>query len=231
MGLKYPKKQRYTEIDSWSHVLQPTRDELLAADYTWKGRWAAGYFGNDRPLVLELGCGRGEYTVALARLTPDRNILGFDFKGSRLWRGARTVAHEAIANAAFIRARAEFLRSIFGPGELSEIWLTFPDPQYLKPQKRLSGPPHLGWYHDFLVAGGTLHLKTDSLLLYQALLADAAPHGFAVAAAADDLAATTGVLDPALAGICTTYEARYRHEGKKIRYVRLMRTPTAEPPI
>jgi len=131
-----------------------------------KGKWGTDFFGNDNPIVLELGCGRGEYTVGLAQRLPDKNFIGVDIKGARMWTGATESLQLGLKNVAFVRTRIEFIENFFAPGEVSELWLTFSDPQMKKPTKRLTSTYFLERYRRFLVDGGLIHVKTDSNFLF-----------------------------------------------------------------
>lgn len=169
--------QKFADILSYSNVYenfkahQPDNELLVAkpgAEVKMKGRWAADHFGNTNPIILELACGRGEYTVALAQQNPDKNYIGVDVKGARIWQGSRNATAFGLANVAFLRTRIEMIASFFALGEVSEIWITFPDP-FLKDSKsdrRLTSHPFLERYSKILVSGGTIHLKTDDPTLY-----------------------------------------------------------------
>lgn len=162
------KLQRFEEMKTFPNVYEPTLDEAREG-FTLKGRWKQDHFKNDNPLVLELGCGKGEYSVGMARKFPNRNFIGIDIKGARIWRGAKTAIEEELHNAAFLRTRIEFINGFFDAGEVDEIWITFPDPQpkerHIK--KRLTTAKMLEKYGQFLKPGGIIHLKTDSALLYE----------------------------------------------------------------
>ena len=162
------KIRRFEENATFRCVVQPEFEEIFRKDYRLKGRWREDFFGNPNPIVLELGCGRGEYTVSLAERFSDRNFIGVDIKGARLWRGAKTATENAMPNVAFLRTRIEFIDSFFAPGEVDEIWITFPDPQLRKNRvkKRLTAPLFLERYARFLKPGGAIHLKTDSQHLH-----------------------------------------------------------------
>jgi tRNA (guanine-N7-)-methyltransferase len=160
------KLRRFEENKNFHNLYQPSFDDVFRRDYELKGRWGEHVFGNNHPIVLELGCGKGEYTLALAALHEDINFLGMDIKGARLWRGARTALEEHRSNVAFVRGRIEFIESFFGPGEVSEIWITFPDPQPKRENKRLTSPPFLNKYKTFLRPEAVIHLKTDSRELF-----------------------------------------------------------------
>ena len=150
------KIRRFEENATFRCVVQPEFEEIFRKDYRLKGRWREDFFGNPNPIVLELGCGRGEYTVSLAERFSDRNFIGVDIKGARLWRGAKTATENAMPNVAFLRTRIEFIDSFFAPGEVDEIWITFPDPQLRKNRvkKRLTAPLFLERYARFLKPGG-----------------------------------------------------------------------------
>ena len=160
------KLAQFAENETFDHVIQPQIDAVLEDRFEWKGKWREAYFGNDHPLILELGCGKGEYTVGMARLFPTRNYMGLDIKGNRIWRGAKTVENEQLSNAAFLRTRIDFVDRFFGRSEVDEIWLTFSDPQPKRPRKRLTSPKFTEMYRRFLKPGGTIHLKTDNRLLF-----------------------------------------------------------------
>ena len=140
------KIRKFKENETFRCLIQPPMDEVLHKDHPLKGHWGAEVFGNDHPIILELGCGKGEYTIALAERFPQNNYIGVDIKGARLWKGAKYATEHALPNVAFLRTRIDFIDSLFGPGEVSEIWLTFSDPQPKKPNKRLSSPIFLERY-------------------------------------------------------------------------------------
>jgi len=150
----------------YAHVFQADFEDLKKNEFELKGKWNRQFFGNENPLVLELGCGKGEYTVELARLFPDKNFIGIDIKGARMHSGATQALQMGLKNAAFVRTRIEFIASFFSPSEVDEIWITFPDPQMKKPRKRLVGTTMIKRYNEFLKPGGIIHLKTDSQFLF-----------------------------------------------------------------
>ena len=166
MGSKN-KLKRFKENESFSNVVQPTREQLLDNQFEHRGTWAA-FFGNNNPIVVELGCGKGEYTVGLARKNPDLNYIGIDIKGARFWRGAKTAVEESLKNVAFIRTQIELIESVFATDEVSAIWITFPDPQfkYKRKHHRLTNPQFLRRYQRVLKPAGFVHLKTDSAFLH-----------------------------------------------------------------
>lgn len=167
MGSKN-KLKRFHENERFENVIQPTREELICDEFSLKGRWNQDFFRNEQPLVLELGCGKGEYSIHMAQMYPDKNYIGIDIKGARFWRGAKTALEKKLTNVAFVRAEIELLEYLFAPQEVSEIWITFPDPQlkYKRTKHRLTNPQFLEKYEKTLKKTGTLHLKTDSEFLF-----------------------------------------------------------------
>ena len=172
------KLKKFAENETFRCLLQPDASEILdkepgsrelrLRDHAIKGNWGRDMFGNDHPIVLELGCGKGDYTLALSQRHPEINYIGVDIKGARLWKGAKYATENALPNVAFLRTRIEFIDAFFGPGEVSEIWLTFSDPQLRGSENaRLSSPLFLERYSRFLRPGGIVHLKTDSRYLYE----------------------------------------------------------------
>lgn len=163
------KLKKFAENRTFACLVQPEFDEVFRRDHPLKGRWRGEFFRNDRPIVLELGCGKGEYTVALAADDPSRNYIGVDIKGARMWRGAKTADERRMPNVGFLRTRIEFIESFFAPGEVDELWITFPDPQLKtrRAKKRLTSPLFLARYARFLAPGGRINLKTDSQHLYR----------------------------------------------------------------
>ena len=157
------KIRRFNENKTFQNVVQPTRDEAIN-NFALKGNWNKDFFKNDLPIVLELGCGKGEYTVAMARRDKDRNFIGVDIKGSRFWRGAKTCLDEGIDNAGFLRTQIEIIDNLFAENEISEIWITFPDPQikFRRTKHRLTDPEFLRRYNTILKPEGTVNLKTGS---------------------------------------------------------------------
>ena len=160
------KLTKFAEMATYPHVFQPTDIEDLHSPHELAGYWDKDFFKNGNPITLELGCGRGEYTVGLARMFPDRNFIGVDIKGARMWTGATQSLNERLKNVAFLRTRIEFIQRFFAPNEVDEIWLTFSDPQMKMPTKRLSSTYFLNRYRTFLKDGGMIHLKTDSNFLF-----------------------------------------------------------------
>jgi len=162
------KLARWTEFGSYNNVIQPEISDVSGKDHTIKGRWNQELFKNKNPIVLELGCGKGEYTVGLANNFPHNNYIGIDIKGARMWRGAKTANEQKLPNVAFLRTRIEFINSFFSEDEVDEIWITFPDPHPggRNSNKRLTSPCFLNSYRHFIKDKGLIHLKTDNKELY-----------------------------------------------------------------
>lgn len=214
------KLRKFEETREFKRVFQPPFEEVFQRDYPLKGNWNKEVYGNNNPLVLELGCGKGEYTIGMAKHYQDKNFLGVDIKGARIWKGAKISNEENILNSAFLRTRIEFIESFFAPGEVEEIWLTFPDPQAKerRMKKRLSGPRFLSLYQKFLIPNGVVHLKTDSSLLYEYTLELVKYNQFEVLFTTNDLY-NSGLKDDIL-GIKTFYENQYLAQGIKINYMK-----------
>ncbi len=176
-------------MKGFDRVIEPPFDEVFRKDHGLKGKWNSDWFHNDNPIILELGCGRGEYTVGLASLYPERNIIGIDIKGARMWRGSKDAHILGLQNATFLRTRIEVTGSFFAPGEVDEIWLTFPDPQMkrIREKKRLSGPQFLNLYRQYLRNKGIVHLKTDCRELYDYTLALTQVNGLEIVTSVTDL--------------------------------------------
>ncbi len=160
------KLSKFADMATYPHVFQETNFDDLEQPHEMKGHWNDSFFHNDHPITLELGCGKGEYTVGLARMFPERNFIGIDIKGSRMWTGATESLNEGLKNVAFLRTRIEFITRFFDRNEVDEIWLTFCDPQMKKPTKRLTSTYFLNRYRQFLRDQGIVHLKTDSNFLF-----------------------------------------------------------------
>ena len=187
-----------------------------------KGHWHDLFFHNDNPIVLELGCGRGEYTVGLARRYPDKNFIGVDIKGARMWTGAQDALQSGLTNVGFLRTHIEFIDRFFAPDEVSEIWLTFSDPQMKKATKRLTSTYFLQRYRRFLADGGIIHLKTDSNFLYTYTEELLKVNGIVPEYATRDLYSVTDDNDPGheARSIQTYYEQMWRDRGIPIKYLR-----------
>jgi tRNA (guanine-N7-)-methyltransferase len=211
------KLERFAEMETFPNVIQPSFVEAFLTEHALKGNWNRDFFCCEQPLILELGCGKGEYTVGLARVFPSTNFVGIDIKGSRIWKGAKTALQENIRNAGFLRTRIEFIGSFFAPGEADEIWLTFPDPQLEKKRKRLTAPKFLNDYRLFLKDKGIIHLKTDNKVLYHYTLDTVRYNQLEIIRNTDDLYAEDSN-DPVLS-IKTFYEKRFIEQGLAIHYI------------
>jgi len=206
-------------MEEYSHVIQPRFEEVFRKDHELKGKWQKEFFGNNKPLILELGCGKGEYTIGMARKFPDANFIGIDIKGARMWRGARTAEKESITNVGFLRTRIELIESFFSSDEVDEIWITFPDPQLKKRRnkKRLTGPRFLNYYRSFLKDQGLVHLKTDSLELYEYTLGIIVENKLQIIRRSSDLYSEKDINE--ILSIRTHYEEMFLDAGKPITYL------------
>lgn len=211
------KLRKFKENESFACLLQPRTEEVLNCNHPMKGHWGERMFKNGNPIVLELGCGKGEYTIALAERYPEKNFIGIDIKGARLWKGAKYATQHEMTNVAFLRTRVEFLESLFATDEVSEIWITFADPQERKPKKRLTHPLFLNRYKKFLVKDGTVNLKTDSRLLHYFTLELARQNSMTVIEHNDDIYGSGRADD--LLSIKTFYEANFLAQGIPITYL------------
>ena len=167
MGSKN-KLKRFNQNLSFSNVIQPEREEVTSGEFRFKGKWRQDFFKNDRPIVVELGCGKGEYSVYLAQQYPEKNFVGVDIKGARFWAGAKESLELGLSNVGFLRTQIELIDAIFEENEVDEIWITFPDPQikFKRTKHRLTNPAFLDRYHTILKPEGRIHLKTDSEFLH-----------------------------------------------------------------
>ena len=217
MGSKN-KLKRFKENETFSNVIQPTREEVTNG-FSLKGNWSY-HFKNDNPIVLELGCGKGEYTVGLAKKHLDKNFIGIDIKGARFWRGAKTALEEELANVAFLRTQIELVDLLFGKNEVSEIWITFPDPQikYKRTKHRMTNTAFLEKYRQILVPDGLMHLKTDSEFMHGYTLGLLHGLGLEVLYANHDVYKNEGSPKDVLE-IQTFYENQYLEKGKPITYI------------
>ena len=209
------KLKKFAEMKEFRCALEYPREELLSKGFPYKGKWNSEFFNAEMPIVVELGCGKGAYTVGLAKSDPSRNYVGVDIKGARIWRGAKTVEEEQIPNAAFLRTEIENIRSFFEPGEVDELWITFPDPQMQKPRKRLTSTRFLELYRGLLRPDGIVNLKTDSPFLYEYTRRLVEKNALPVLANTDDLYGS-GMADP-VTSIKTFYEQQWLSRGKKIK--------------
>lgn len=219
MGSKN-KLKRFRENDTFSNVIQPTREEIVANKFPLKGKWNTDFFKNDAPIVLELGCGKGEYSVALAKKFPEKNFIGIDIKGARFWRGAKTAVEDEMNNVGFIRTQIELLEGLFAENEVSEIWITFPDPQikYKRTKHRMTNEAFLARYKKVLNAEGTVHLKTDSEFMHGYTLGLLHGAGHEVLYANHDVYKNEGSPEE-VTDIQTFYESQYLEVNKAITYI------------
>jgi tRNA (guanine-N7-)-methyltransferase len=217
------KLQKFKDISEWPHVFELAQYDSVGSDHPLKGRWGSEVFGNEHPLVLELGCGKGEYTVSLAELYPEKNFIGIDIKGARLWTGAKAVKEKALKNAVFIRTHIEFLTRFLARDEVSELWLTFPDPQLKKARKRLTSTRFLALYQQFLKPGGLIHLKTDSPFLYTYTRELIKVNDLPLLVDTDDLYHTDW--KDTILSIQTFYESHWLQRGMSIKYLRFALFP------
>jgi len=207
----------FQENLTFPHLLQPRFHEI-EKNFRFYSNWNKEFFFNENPITLELGCGKGEYTVGLAEKYPDRNFVGIDFKGARLWRGAKTVQKKGMKNVAFIRAQVDHVNKFFSPDEISEIWITFPDPQVSKERKRLTAPIFLNRYKILLGPNGILHLKTDDEEFYNYTLEIIEQYHHTLLYSTNDLYHSGFTED--VISIQTFYEKMWLEIGKKICYIK-----------
>lgn len=218
MGSKN-KLKRFRENETFSNVLQPTREEILNG-YSLKGNWHT-HFNNNNPIVLELGCGKGEYTIALATKNPGVNYIGIDLKGARLWRGAKTALQENLTNIAFVRSQIELIDLLFSENEVAEIWITFPDPQikYTRTKHRLTNAEFLKKYYHIIKAEGVVNLKTDSEFMHGYTLGLLHGEGHEVIYAHHDIYKNPHTPQE-VAATQTFYENQFLEKGKPITYIK-----------
>lgn len=216
------KLEKFAELDRLSNVLQYPYSKLVRENMSFphKGKWGSDIFGNEQPIVLELGCGKGEYTVGMAREFPDLNFIGIDIKGNRMWSGAKRAFEEGLPNVRFLRTEIEHLHHFFAESEVSEIWLTFPDPQMKKVRRRLTSVRFLECYYSIMCGEKLLHLKTDSNFLYQYTLAVVEENGLEVREHYSDVYQQTDEMS-LLRRIQTYYESQWLGRGKSIKYLRI----------
>ena len=219
MGSKN-KLKRFKENETFDNVIQPTREEIVDETFALKGKWNT-FFKNDNPIILELGCGKGEYTVGLAKQSPNKNFIGVDIKGARFWRGAKTATEENMDNVGFIRTQIELIDQLFAEGEVSEIWITFPDPQikYKRTKHRLTNEAFLAKYRQILKPDGVVNLKTDSEFMHGYTLGLLHGKGLEVLYANHDVYKNEGSPKEVLE-IQTFYENQYLEKGKPITYIK-----------
>ncbi len=224
MGSKN-KLKRFLENETFSNLFQPTRDELLNDNFSLKGNWNKQYFKNNRPIVLELGCGKGEYTLGLSKRYPEKNFIGIDIKGARIWRGAKTALQEQRNNIAFVRMQIELIEKVFAPDEVAEVWITFPDPQikYKRTKHRLTNPDFLKRYQNILKEDGVIHLKTDSEFLHGYTIGLLQGLGHDILYAHHNIYVNTYAPEEVV-NIQTFYEKQFLKQGKAITYLKFRLT-------
>lgn len=213
------KLARWTELKSFDNVIEPEIADVSGKDHQIKGRWNKDIFKNENPVVLELGCGKGEYSIGLATRFPDKNYIGIDIKGARMWRGAKTSNEKKLPNVAFLRTRIEFISSFFITDEVDEIWITFPDPHpgRRNSNKRLTSPWYLNSYRQFLKNKGIIHLKTDNKELFNFTKTIASHNTLEIIFTSSDLYSES--LSDDILSIKTHYEKIFLTAGLKINYI------------
>ncbi len=215
------KLKRFRENETFSNVYQPTREEVINDNFNLKGNWNKEVFKNNNPIILELGCGKGEYSVELARRFPEKNFVGIDIKGSRFWRGAKTAVEENLPNVAFLRTQIELIENCFANEEVDEIWITFPDPQikYKRTKHRLTNEEFLARYKNILKPEGIINLKTDSEFMHGYTLGLLHGAGHKVLYANHNVYRNEGAPEVVTA-IQTFYESQYLEQNKPITYIK-----------
>ena len=228
------KLAKFADMETYENVFQYPFSVVEHVPFEMKGHWREQYFHNDHPIVLELGCGKGEYTVELAKLYPDINFIGVDIKGARMWTGATQALHEGLKNVAFLRTNIEIIERFFSENEVQEIWLTFSDPQMKNPRKRLTSTYFMERYRKFLVDGGIIHLKTDSNFLFTYTTYMVEHNHLPVLLSTRDLYSEDSENSEysEAASIQTYYESMWIARGLNIKYMkwRLPRTGTLSEP-
>ena len=216
MGKKN-KLARFAECKTFDNLFEYSFERIKEEGFPLKGKWRE-FFGNDNPIVLELGCGKGEYTIGLAKQHPDNNYIGVDIKGARMWVGLKQGIAEGLKNVAFVRTRIELIENFFGKDEVDEIWITFPDPQILKARKRLTAPIYLDRYRTFLKKEGFVNLKTDSDILYEFTCDVIKESNFPLVYNYNDLYSNDDDLE--VKSIRTYYEEMWLKQGLTIKYLK-----------
>ncbi len=212
---------KFADLETFPHVFQVKAQEIRQdLQFEMQGRWNEMFFGNNNPIVLELGCGKGEYTVSLARLFPEKNFIGVDIKGARLWTGAKDAHLSGLKNVAFLRTNVEMINHFFGYNEVDEIWLTFPDPQMKKLTKRLTATNFMALYQQFVKPEGLIHLKTDSNFMYTYTQEMIKANSYAVNQNIADLYAQSEIDE--ILNIKTYYEQQWLSRGLTIKYLQFV---------
>lgn len=215
------KLKRFRENETFPNVIQPSREEIVENRFALKGNWKRDFFQNKKPIVLELGCGKGEYTLGLSSMHPDNNYLGVDIKGARFWRGAKTAVEEKIDNVGFLRTQIELVDRVFAENEIDEIWITFPDPQikYKRTKHRMTNSNFLQKYKKILKPGGIVNLKTDSEFMHGYTLGLLHGEGHEILEANHHVY-KNDYSSKEVVGIQTFYEKQYLEQQKPITYIR-----------
>jgi tRNA (guanine-N7-)-methyltransferase len=215
------KLKRFKENETFANVFQPTREEVTSGEFQLKGKWNSDFFKNDKPIIVELGCGKGEYTIGLAEQNQNANYVGIDVKGARFWRGAKTAVDNGLHNVAFIKTQIELLDYIFNENEIDEIWITFPDPQikYKRTKHRMTNSEFLQLYKKVLKTDGVINLKTDSEFMHGYTLGLLHGEGHEVIYANHNVYVNEGS-PKEVTEIQTFYENQYLEVNKAITYIR-----------
>lgn len=211
------KLSKFADLNSYEHVIQASYKQVQTEGFQYQGKWSEKFFGNNNPVILELGCGKGEYAVKLAMHFPEFNFVGLDIKGARMWKGATRAKEKGLKNVGFLRTNIENIRMFFGENEVAEIWLTFPDPQMKRSRKRMTATNFMDKYRPIMVPNGIIHLKTDSKFMYQYTEAMVAENEFEVIRKTEDLYHSE-LLDEILS-IKTFYEKQWLDRGITIKYL------------
>lgn len=216
------KLAKFAEMETFNNVFQYPYSVIDNVPFEMKGKWREEFFKNDNPIVLELGCGKGEYAVGMARMFPNINFIGVDIKGARMWTGAKAAIEEGLPNVAFLRTNIEIIDRFFADGEVQEIWLTFSDPQMKNERKRLTSTYFMERYRRFLVDGGLIHLKTDSNFLFTYTKEMVKENKLEVGMCTDDLYHATDLDEgtKSILGIRTYYESMWLERGLNIKYIK-----------
>lgn len=219
MGSKN-KLKRFKENETFKNVVQPSREEILSGEFSLKGHWNEKFFQNQNPIVLELGCGKGEYSIGLAQEFPEKNFLGIDIKGARFWRGAKTALEENLTNVGFLRTQIELVDLVFAENEIDEIWITFPDPQikYKRTKHRMTNSEFLKKYKKILQPDGTVNLKTDSEFMHGYTLGLLHGEGHEILHANHNIYKNKNA-PKMVTTVQTFYEKQYLEQNKPITYV------------
>ncbi len=216
------KLQKFADMETFERVFQPEIADFKTKEYELKGKWRQEVFKNDNPIVLELGCGKGEYAVGLGKKYPNKNFIGMDIKGARIWAGAKQANEANLTNVAFLRQVVDFVPHFFAENEVDEIWLTFSDPQPKKPNKRLSSREFVKRYKEFLKPNGIIHLKTDNTLLYDSTLEEIEEHKYELLTSSYNIYEkdwdSFNEETQEILSIKTHYENLFAGKGFKIKY-------------